>query len=157
MFVCPAHRASAPWSPGQIIPMPCSLAQTLAGSTLSVFRIAPFSPTSPMMTYLPSSCSGKIPIAHRIPHSIGKSKCEPLFSTSAGDRFTVNRFGGIDRFSADRTLRMRSADSLTARSARPIMLNSGLARPVDNCTWTSMRVASIPLNMIEFSEIMFAY
>ncbi len=157
MFVWPAHRASAPWSPAQIMPRLWALAQTLAGRTASVFTIVPFNPTSPKMTYFSNSVSGKTPMVHNIPHNIGRSKCEPLFSTSAGDRFTVSRLGGRDRFSDDSTLRMRSADSLTARSARPMMLNSGFDRPDDNCTWTSIGVASMPLNMIEFKDIMCAY
>ena len=69
-----------------------------------------------------------------IPHNIGRSKCEPLFSTSAGDRFTVSLLGGNDKFNADRTFLILSADSLTARSASPIILNSGFESPDDSCT-----------------------
>ena len=106
-------------------------AQTLAGKTPFVFTIAPFNPTSPIMTYFDNSFSGRTSNAHSIPHKIGKSKCAPLFSTSAGDKFTVNRFAGNCNPNADKTFRIRSADSLTARSAKPIMLNSGRANPAD--------------------------
>ena len=107
-------------------------AQTLAGKTPLVLTIAPSKPISPIITYFEISLSGKISIAHKIPHKIGKSKCDPVFSISAGDKFTVNFLDGKEIFNAASALRILSADSLTALSAKPMILNSGFAKPADN-------------------------
>ena len=135
------------------MPSPLLFAQTLAGNTPPVRTTAPSKPISPIITYCDNLSSGKTPIAHKIPHKIGKSKCEPVFSMSAGDKFTVNFFAGKDRFNAASALRILSADSLTALSAKPMILNSGFAKPADSCTWTSILVISIPLKIIEFKFI----
>ena len=67
--------------------------------------------------------------------AMGRSKCEPSFGMSAGDRLTVIRRAGrtIDSvFSAARTL---SRASLTAFSARPTVEKCGT--PGDSAHWTS--------------------
>ena len=44
--------------------------------------------------------------------------------------------------------------SASMRLPKNIILNSGLPSPADIWTWTSILVASIPLKIIEFKEIM---
>jgi hypothetical protein len=61
---------------------------------------------------------------------------------SAGDRFTVIRFGGSASPIADSAARTRSRLSATALSGSPTITNAGTL--VESWTWTSTARASSP-------------
>ncbi len=61
---------------------------------------------------------------------MGRSKCEPSFGKSAGDRFTVIRFGGSARPIDASAAWTRSRLSATALSGRPTIVNRG--RPAES-------------------------
>ena len=54
----------------------------------------PSSDNSPRLTTPSTASLGKISIAAKTAKAIGKSKCDPSFGRSAGDRFTVMRLDG---------------------------------------------------------------
>ena len=65
-----------------------------AGKTPFMGKIAPSSPSSPITMYDFSFSFGIIPITDKIPKVIGKSKCDPSFVRSAGDKFITILLGG---------------------------------------------------------------
>ena len=62
---------------------------------------------------------------------MGRSKCEPSFGRSAGDRFTVIRFGGSASPIEAKAACTRSRLSATALSGNPTMVKRG--SPALNC------------------------
>ena len=75
---------------------------------------------------------------------MGRSKWEPSLGRSAGARFTVTRFCGMDRPEACRAEATRSRASLTALSGRPTIWNVPL--PGATITCTSTGTARTPWN-----------
>ena len=75
---------------------------------------------------------------------MGRSKCDPSFGKSAGERFSVMRFGGKAMCIDVKAARTRYLASDTALSGRPTRLKAG--RPGETAHCTSTRRASIPSN-----------
>jgi len=90
--------------------------------------------------------SDTTPFAITKPSAMGKSKCAPSFTTSAGAKFTAMRFGGSASPIDDKAARTRSRDSATALSAKPTMAMVG--NPFAICTYTSTGMVSMPRNAI---------
>lgn len=66
--------------------------------------------------------------------AMARSKCDPSFGRSAGDRLTVIRFDGSAMESEESAVRTRSFASDTALSGRPTMEKAG--RPGVTAHWT---------------------
>ena len=140
----PTHAASAPQAAGQISPQSASAAASAAGSAPITAISEPSSESSPSATCAATSSFGSTSIAARIDSAIGRSKCEPSFGRSAGERLTVIRFAGSASPIAVIAARTRSRASLTALSGSPTTVNAGKPAAMAHCTSTSR--ASTPWN-----------
>ena len=90
----PTQAASAPQPAGQTSPQSASAAASAAGSAPITGMSVPSSESSPSATCAATSSSGSTSIAASSASAIGRSKCEPSFGRSAGERLTVIRFAG---------------------------------------------------------------
>ena len=104
----------------------------------------PSSDSSPSATCAATSSRGSTSIAASTASAIGRSKCEPSFGRSAGERLTVMRLAGSARPIAVIAARTRSLASLTALSGSPTRLKAGRPAAMAHCTSTSR--ASTPWN-----------
>ena len=133
----PTQAASAPQPAGQISPQSASAAASAAGSAPITGMSVPSSESSPSATCAATSSCGSTSMAASSASAIGRSKCEPSFGRSAGERLTVIRFAGSASPMAVIAARTRSLASLTALSGRPTRLNAGRPAAMAHCTSTS--------------------
>ena len=139
-----AQAASGPHFAGQIRFWPAATAAIAAGSTPDTGSIPPCSDNSPRTSMFATASDGTLPIATNSPNAIGRSKCAPSLTTSAGARLTAMRFGGRASPIEPSAARTRSRDSATALSASPTMAMAGNPLAIWTCTSTGM--VSIPRN-----------
>ncbi len=143
-LTAPTHAASAPQAFGHISVLPSSAAAIAAGRAPITGTRDPSSDNSPNATQVSISSLGTISIAARSAIAIGRSKCDPSFGRSAGDRLIVIRLDGSAIDSVDSAERTRSRASLTALSGRPTMAKDGRPGVTAHCTSTIR--ASTPSN-----------
>ena len=141
----PAHAASPPCDSGQISPKSAAPAAIAAGNTPATGCRRPSSDNSPRAANSPASSIGTTSIAASTASAIGRSKCEPSFSISAGARLMTMRLGGRDSPIDVSAARTRSRASPTALSGNPTTRKFG--RPEEICTCTSTFSASIPAKL----------
>src|SRR5947207_13465591 len=79
-----------------------------------------------------------------MPIAIGRSKPDPSFFTSAGERLTVMCRGGRKNPLLANAARTREYASRTAASGRPTSVNPGCAEYPPESTSIVIRTASIP-------------
>ena len=82
-----------------------------------------------------------------MPMAMAKSKRPPSLGKSAGAKLTVIRFAGNSKPELIKALRTLSFASLTDASGNPTKLKQG--RPLDKCTSTVIRGASMPTLALE--------
>ena len=131
---------------------PASLAAMTMGSTPFILLTSPLSPSSPAITVsstTPSLMSPKSSDAIKRAIAIGRSKAVPCFFLSAGEIFTVMRFGGSLKPLFEKALLILSLASLTSDETNPTSSNTGIP-PVTSASTATGRL-SMPFNIAELT------